>query len=297
MSVTAQPATLPLDEIVVTQRYRKDMGDLFALAASIKEVGLLHPVVVDSRGTLVAGQRRLAALRSLGWVDVPVTIAESIDGAVKALMAERDENTCRKDMVFSEMLPLKHAIEELERPKAAERAIQAPGQPRGVKVSGSNLEHQTPPERKTRNIVAKALGKSATTLDKVEEVYEIAAAPETPEPVRKVAEQAVKLMDETGKVDGLHQQVKQAQSTHAIAQVLGDDVDYRRAQLLGRYFATLKRIGADLLTYNTESLSRALDDMGWDATTRIRSELDQFFDAIEAQRPPSGLRAVPGGKR
>jgi len=41
------------------------MGDIGALMASIKEIGLLQPIVVLSDNTLVAGQRRLEACRLL----------------------------------------------------------------------------------------------------------------------------------------------------------------------------------------------------------------------------------------
>lgn len=72
---------VPIDDIVVGRRYRRDLGDIDALAASIKAVGLLHPpVVVPDRQAyrLVAGERRLAALRQLGWAEVPVNVSNDI---------------------------------------------------------------------------------------------------------------------------------------------------------------------------------------------------------------------------
>jgi ParB-like nuclease domain len=59
--------------IEVGERHRRDLGDIPALARSIAEVGLLHPIVVRSDGVLIAGERRLAACKSLGWETVPVT--------------------------------------------------------------------------------------------------------------------------------------------------------------------------------------------------------------------------------
>jgi hypothetical protein len=51
--------TMPLADIKVGERFRKDMGDIDGLAAKLKEVGaLLHPIVVRSDGTLIAGERR-----------------------------------------------------------------------------------------------------------------------------------------------------------------------------------------------------------------------------------------------
>ena len=56
-----------ISDIRVGPRHRRDHGDLAGLAASIAEVGLLHPVVVRDDGTLIAGERRLRACQQLGW--------------------------------------------------------------------------------------------------------------------------------------------------------------------------------------------------------------------------------------
>ena len=66
---------MKIDQIQIGFRYRKDLGDLRALAQSIEEVGLLHPVVVTAEGRLIAGQRRLAACRLLGWADRSCRVA------------------------------------------------------------------------------------------------------------------------------------------------------------------------------------------------------------------------------
>ena len=56
------------------------MGDIDALAQSIEEIGLLHPVVVTQHGRLLASQRRLEACKLLGWDTIPVTVMEVHDG-------------------------------------------------------------------------------------------------------------------------------------------------------------------------------------------------------------------------
>jgi ParB-like chromosome segregation protein Spo0J len=70
-----------IDQIQVGYRYRKDLGDLRALAESIAEVGLLHPVVVTPEGRLIAGQRRLEACRLLEWTEIPVTVVDLYQAA------------------------------------------------------------------------------------------------------------------------------------------------------------------------------------------------------------------------
>ena len=54
-------ATRAIDSIIIGERYPRDMGDIHGLAASIRSVGLLHPVVVTPNGELLAGGRHLAA--------------------------------------------------------------------------------------------------------------------------------------------------------------------------------------------------------------------------------------------
>jgi ParB family chromosome partitioning protein len=70
----------PIGRIRVGERHRKDLGDIAPLAASIAEVGLLHPIVIRPDGTLIAGERRLRAAELLGWTEIPVTIREVPDG-------------------------------------------------------------------------------------------------------------------------------------------------------------------------------------------------------------------------
>lgn len=65
--------------------------ELKDLAASIKENGLLQPLVVrvapgtTDRYELVAGERRFRAVMSLGWEDVPVLVREASDETLLVL--------------------------------------------------------------------------------------------------------------------------------------------------------------------------------------------------------------------
>lgn len=99
-----------IDQIQVGFRYRKDLGDLRTLVESIAEVGLLHPVVVTPEGRLIAGQRRLEACRELGWTEIPVSVVD----LYQAARGEAHENFVRKDLLPSEIVALKRAIEPLE---------------------------------------------------------------------------------------------------------------------------------------------------------------------------------------
>ncbi len=80
-----------------------DEASLEELAASIREVGMLEPLVVRPRGAgyeLVAGERRWRAAQRAGLVEVPVMLveADASTGAVLSLV----ENLQRADLTFWE---------------------------------------------------------------------------------------------------------------------------------------------------------------------------------------------------
>ena len=54
---------MKITEIKIGDRVRKDLGDIDAFAARIERVGLLHPVVVNTNGELIAGYRRIEAFK------------------------------------------------------------------------------------------------------------------------------------------------------------------------------------------------------------------------------------------
>jgi hypothetical protein len=107
----------PVGSIVVRDRHRQDLGDIDGLAKNIAEVGLLHPVVVTPDIVLIAGARRLAACKQLGWDEIPVTVVK----LAEIVRGEFAENTQRKDWTPSEMVAIKRAIEPLMKAQAAER--------------------------------------------------------------------------------------------------------------------------------------------------------------------------------
>lgn len=92
---------LPLESITVSKRRRDDYGDIDGLAESIRKYGLLHPVVIDDEGTLVAGERRLRAVQALGWESVDVRDIGELSAAERAEI-ELEENLQRKDLTTHE---------------------------------------------------------------------------------------------------------------------------------------------------------------------------------------------------
>jgi ParB family chromosome partitioning protein len=74
-------------------------AELAELADSLREHGLVQPIVVRARGDryqLIAGQRRLAAARKLGWERVPARVLEVDDRQMAEIAIV--ENLQRRDL-------------------------------------------------------------------------------------------------------------------------------------------------------------------------------------------------------
>jgi hypothetical protein len=112
---------LPLEAILLGERRREEYGDIAGLAASIEKYGLLHPIVVDDAGTLIAGERRLRAVQSLGWESVDVRDLGELSDAERAEI-ELEENLQRKDLTPHERSKTLVKLAETARRVLSERA-------------------------------------------------------------------------------------------------------------------------------------------------------------------------------
>jgi len=197
---------LRIDTIVIDKRFRKDMGDLQGLADDIDDLGLIQPVVVTPANKLVAGGRRIEAVKLLGWETIPVTVIHTLADATDALKAECSENTFRKDFTPTEAAAIRDAIAEAIRPLAEERMTA------GVNTAPLG---KFPKGIGTRDVAAKGTGYSGKTLDKVDKVIAVADDDEQPEEVRETAREALAEMDTTGKVDGAFRKAMAAMKKQA----------------------------------------------------------------------------------
>lgn len=202
--VTDPVATMRIDAIDASGRYRTDLGDIEALSESIADVGLIHPVAVTADGRLVAGGRRLAACAALGWGVIPVTVVRSIDDAAALLRAELDENTCRKAMTASEMVALGRALEDLHRPNAAANQGNA-GQPRDRLDPGIQTV-------RVRERVGESLGISGATYERIKTLAADAENNALPDSRREAAAAAMQSIDKGAAVRSTYQEYR---NTHA----------------------------------------------------------------------------------
>jgi hypothetical protein len=93
---------LPISQIKIGNRHRKDLGDLHDLAASI-EKGLLQPIGVSPEMELIWGLRRLVATQDVLGRDEILCRIVSVDSIVQG---EFDENMLRKDFTPSERVAI-----------------------------------------------------------------------------------------------------------------------------------------------------------------------------------------------
>lgn len=112
---------IDISSIIVNRegRQRRDLVAIDELADSIKRLGLIHPLVITRDHQLVAGERRLTALRALGWTQVPAQYTDEIEpDRLRAI--ELEENIKRKDITWQDQV---RAVQEYH----GLRAGQSPG--------------------------------------------------------------------------------------------------------------------------------------------------------------------------
>jgi ParB family chromosome partitioning protein len=97
---TAIIRNIPIDKIVPNMlQPRKDLGDLTDLAASIKEKGIIEPIIVrtkDGKFEIIAGERRFRAAELAGLQEIPCIENDVPDN--EALEITLIENIQRKDL-------------------------------------------------------------------------------------------------------------------------------------------------------------------------------------------------------
>lgn len=190
--------------IRVGKRHRVDLGDVAGLGASIRELGLLHPIVIRPDGLLIAGERRLAACKALGMSRIPVTVVD----LANVVVGELAENSARKDFLPSEMVAIKRAIEPLiATSHGGSRIAHVPQLP----LTGASKSASCALEKgRTTAKAAAYVRVGARTLEKAEAIVKAAEA----DPARygKLASD----MDRTNRVDGPFKRLKVMRQAEAI---------------------------------------------------------------------------------
>lgn len=95
--------SIAIGDIIVNRqdRQRRELPNLDVLADSVKRLGLIHPIVITRDFELIAGERRLEAVRSLGHTHINCQFFDELD-SVLARAIELEENIKREALPWQD---------------------------------------------------------------------------------------------------------------------------------------------------------------------------------------------------
>lgn len=139
---------VPINSIIVEERFRKDFGPIEDLAASIAENGLITPIAVETMpgGTyrLLAGERRLRACKALGLETIAIRVYDEGLSELRQRQIELEENIQRKDMTWLEECTLKREIHNMRLAIHGQKTSTAPNAPGWSMRDTAKLLDETP---------------------------------------------------------------------------------------------------------------------------------------------------------
>jgi ParB family transcriptional regulator, chromosome partitioning protein len=109
-----------IEDIIIKDRVRTEIGDLKSLMESMRLHGQLNPVTITRENELVAGHRRTLAARELGWKFIEAHVIER-SSEIEKLQIELEENVHRKDFSPEELLAGYRRLDKLLNPTIGHR--------------------------------------------------------------------------------------------------------------------------------------------------------------------------------
>ena len=314
-----------IDEIELGFSFRRDLGDLDELVESIRRTGgLLVPISITPQNVLIAGERRLAALRILEYRVAPVWVVTGVSDKLATVLAIKDEHALQKLLTPVEQAELYTEYKEIlaednarkqratrfgagsaaaqtEPDEADPDPAAAPIEPGGHGGVESTPPHTEPAGAlgKTRVQAAKAVtGRdSHSMLDQVVELQQIAAA-ETEDPeIRQQAAEALIELNTDGKVNGRYLRVKILQALAALRRAADDPAEpepVRQAASAELQVAEAQEAPKDMLREATRALAHlaqvrqqaaAAEEM-WQSARGPIPEERRLWQERRSRRPP-----------
>ncbi len=217
-----------VDSIWAGHRHREDYGDLDSLVASIMRDGLLQPITITPDGMLICGARRLAAIRKLGWKTVNVWVRSGISTTLGQLLAEQDDNLLHKPLTRTEEATLYAElkalmVEDAAGRQEASRFTSNQGNPRSH--GGATVAPPSPASAgKTREQAALMVTgrNSYTSLERINELQQIAADLSRPEDVRRRAREELDRIDAGESISGAQHRIRAAQALAELDALVAD---------------------------------------------------------------------------
>ncbi len=126
------------------------LSNIDDLVRSIDEVGLLTPLIVDKSNQVISGNRRLSAVRELGWKRVKVEVADIPDEDVVSLLIHHNKQRIKS---IREVINEYRALEKMYKKGQGRRTDLT-----SVKSNRSET---------TRDIISKKLGLSSSQVQRL----------------------------------------------------------------------------------------------------------------------------------
>lgn len=115
---------IDINSISVKSTMRTDLGDLTTLEHSIRNIGLLSPIIIDKNNTLIAGTRRLQACKNAGMQRISAFKLDVDHKCMQALDIQSDENLCRLEISTEDLERLiKSKVMTVRQPKPVGKVL------------------------------------------------------------------------------------------------------------------------------------------------------------------------------
>jgi ParB/RepB/Spo0J family partition protein len=154
---TTNPDTIPVREIPVSKlKHHPRNGEIYTLSNiddlvhSIREVGLLQPLIVDTSNQVISGNRRLSAIRQLGWKKVEIEVVDVSEDEVVSLLIHHNKQRVKNTR---EVINEYHALAKIY------------GRGQGKRTDLTSVKSDR--GETTRGIIAKKLGLSSTQVQRL----------------------------------------------------------------------------------------------------------------------------------
>ena len=127
------------------------LSNIDDLVQSIGDVGLLSPLVIDKKNQVISGNRRLSAIRELGWKKVDVNVADVNDDEVVPLLIHHNKQRVKSTR---EILNEYFALEKIHGKGQGRRT--------DLDTSGKSGKGEV-----TRDIIAEKVGVSSSQMGRL----------------------------------------------------------------------------------------------------------------------------------
>lgn len=159
VELTMQLKLIPISSIITRDRARQVYNKIDQLADSIKQHGLIEPLVVkdlrEEKYLLVAGGRRLAACILAGVAEVPASVYPTDSNDIELRIVELIENTERENLTWQEEIKIRRDIHTLLTEQNSENSMHDTARKLGLSIATVSRDLQLAKDIEAVSILAR----------------------------------------------------------------------------------------------------------------------------------------------